>query len=186
MATCRWRRSAIRLPSPSAQRAYRWRVNRADVLVLLDYLSWTRDRILASAAELEPEEFTAPETVTNRGLRATLVHELDVQWSWRERLRTGAFPDADDLDPTHYATVAALAEHWRHDEQAMRAWLDSLTDAQLAMPPPAETSPLPLWHYVMHLVSHAIQQFTEAAVLLTRADHSPDDIGFLEFAASRR
>ena len=33
----------------------------------------------------------------------------------------------------------------------------------------------------MHLVSHGIQQFSEAAVLLTRAGHSPGDIGFLEF-----
>jgi hypothetical protein len=44
---------------------------------------------------------------------------------------------------------------------------------------------LPLWYYVMHLVSHAIQQFSEAAVLVTRAGHSPGDIGFLEFAEQR-
>ena len=37
-------------------------------------------------------------------------------------------------------------------------------------------------YYVMHLVSHGIQQLSEAAVLLTRANHSPGDIGFLEFA----
>jgi hypothetical protein len=33
----------------------------------------------------------------------------------------------------------------------------------------------------MHLVSHGIQQFSEAAVLLTRAGRSPGEIGFLEF-----
>lgn len=38
---------------------------------------------------------------------------------------------------------------------------------------------------VMHLVSHGIQQFSEAAVLLTRAAHSPGDIGFLEFVGRR-
>jgi hypothetical protein len=37
----------------------------------------------------------------------------------------------------------------------------------------------------MHLVSHGIQQFSEAAVVLTRAGSSPGDIGFLEFANER-
>ena len=37
----------------------------------------------------------------------------------------------------------------------------------------------------VHLVSHAVQQFSEAAVLLTRAGHSPGDIGFLEFLKSQ-
>ena len=40
----------------------------------------------------------------------------------------------------------------------------------------------------MHLYSHGMQQFSEAAVLLTRAGRSPGDIGFLEFvqATGRR
>jgi hypothetical protein len=33
---------------------------------------------------------------------------------------------------------------------------------------------------------HSIQQFSEVAVLLTRAGYSPDDIGFLEFAMRAR
>ena len=37
----------------------------------------------------------------------------------------------------------------------------------------------------MHLISHGMQQFSEAAVLLTRAGHSPGDIGFLEFISSK-
>jgi hypothetical protein len=60
-----------------------------------------------------------------------------------------------------------------------------LHEADLDAPPPAEDYPLPLWCYVMHLVSHGIQQFTDAAVLLTRAGHSPGDIGFLEWAPVR-
>ena len=37
----------------------------------------------------------------------------------------------------------------------------------------------------MHLISHGIQQFSEAAVLLTSAGRSPGDIGFLEFVKSQ-
>ena len=153
-----------------------------DVGQLFDYLYWVRDQVLRAAARLPADAFTSWETVTTRDLRATLVHELDVQWSWRERLRSGSFPEGDDLQAEHYESVAAVAEHWRRDEAEMRAWLAGLTDEELSVPPPAEAAGLPLWHYAMHLFTHGMQQFSEAAVLLTRAGESPGDLGFLEFA----
>lgn len=158
---------------------------------LFDYLYWARDRILRAAAGLDDVSFTAPDTVTNRDLRATLVHELDVQWSWRERLRGADWeewgPDAE-LRAEDYPTVDAIREHWHRDETEMRAWLTSLADADLDASPVRDEDRQPLWHYVMHLYSHGLQQFSEAAVLLTRAGQSPGDIGFLEFvqATGRR
>ena len=160
----------------------------SEATALFDYLYWTRDAILAAAAELDAGEFTGTDTVTTRDLRATLVHELDVQWSWRERLKGADWdewgPDAD-LTADGYPTIESLREHWTRDEADMRAWLASLTDADLDAPPVREEDRLPLWHFVMHLISHGIQQFSEAAVLLTRAGHSPGEIGFLEFVGSR-
>jgi len=161
----------------------------SEATALFDYLYWMRDAIVRAAAELDDAEFTASDTVTNRDLRATLVHELDVQWSWRERLRGADWeewgPDAE-LRAEDYPTLEAVAEHWRRDEADMRAWLASLTDADLDNPPVRdEDRGQPLWIFVMHLISHGIQQFSEAAVLLTRAGHSPGDIGFLEYAKSR-
>ena len=160
----------------------------SEATTLIDYLYWMRDTVLRAAAELEGAAFTDPETVTNRDLRATLVHELDVQWSWRERLRGADWEEWGEdaeLRGDDYATVAAVAEHWERDELEMRAWLAGLTDDDLDAPPVRDEDRQPLWHFVMHLVSHGIQQFSEAAVLLTRAGHSPGDIGFLEFIKSR-
>jgi uncharacterized damage-inducible protein DinB len=155
-----------------------------DVQVLFDYLYWLRDRVLAAAASVSTNELTSSDVSTTRNLRATLVHELDVQWSWRERLRTGTFGPEPELNPDDYPTVESIADRWHLDELEMRQWLAGLPDEQLAAPPPGEDDPFPLWYYVMHLVSHAIQQFSDAAVLLTQAGHSPEDIGFLEFAYS--
>jgi uncharacterized damage-inducible protein DinB len=156
----------------------------SDAITLFDHLYWTRDRILEAATRLDAEAIRSRETVTNRDLRSTLVHELDVQWSWRERLKGADWnewgPDAE-LKAADYPDVAAIAEHWRTDETAMRAWLAALSEADLDAPPVRDEDRQPLWHYVMHLVDHGIQQFSEAAVLLTRAGHSPGDIGFLEF-----
>ena len=155
-----------------------------DAATLLDHLYWIRDRVLAAAASLDASAFTAADTVTSRNLRDTLVHELDVQWSWRERLRGADWEEWGqdaELRGEDYATIQAVAEHWQRDEAFMREWLASLTDADLDAPPVRDEDRQPLWHYVMHLYSHGLQQFSEAAVLLTRAGHSPDDIGFLEF-----
>lgn len=159
-----------------------------EATTLFDYLYWARDRVLDSAAELSAHAFISTDTVTTRDLRATLVHELDVQWSWRERLRGADWAEWGEdaeLNASDYPTVQAIADHWCRDEADMRAWLASLTDADLDAPPPRDEDTLPLWHFVMHLVSHGIQQFSEAAVLLTRAGHSPGDIGFLEFVGRR-
>lgn len=155
-----------------------------EAAALFDYLYWIRDAIVEAAAGLTPEAFTAPDTVTTRDLRGTLVHELDVQWSWRERLKGADWeawgPDAE-LKGSDFPTLESLVEHWKRDEAEMRAWLGSLNDADLDVAPVRDEDRQPLWHYVMHLVNHGIQQFSEAAVLLTRAGRSPGEIGFLEF-----
>lgn len=162
-----------------------------DATELFEHLYWIRDRVLRAAADLEASVFVAADTVTGRDLRATLVHELDVQWSWRERLKGADWEEWGEdaeLRSVDYPTVDALAEHWRRDEAVMREWLASLTDADLDSPPVRDEDRQPLRHYVMHLYSHGLQQFSEVAVLLTRAGHSPGDIGFLEFvqATGRR
>lgn len=159
-------------------------MNVDDARTLFEHLYWTRDRILGALSALDASAFTSTETVTNRDLRATLVHELDVQWSWRERLKGADWeewgPDAE-LTAEDYPTLASLVEHWQRDEAVTHEWLAGLTDADLDAPPVRDEDRQPLWHYVMHLYTHGLQQFSEAAVLLTRTGHSPGDIGFLEF-----
>lgn len=159
----------------------------ADAITLLDHLYWVRDRTLEAAAALDASTFTDADTVTNRDLRATLVHELDVQWSWRERLKGADWQEWGEdaeLRGEDYPTVEAVADHWRRDEAVMRVWLAGMADEELDAPPVRAEDRQPLWHYVMHRYAHGLQQFGEAAVLLTRLGHSPGDIGFLEYIAA--
>jgi uncharacterized damage-inducible protein DinB len=160
-------------------------VDASEARLLIDYIYWMRDRILMSVEQLPAHEFLSARAVTARDLRATLVHELDVEWSWRERLRTGDFPDADDLNPDDYLSASVLRNHWLRDEREMRTWADSLADEALSVKPAGEEAPLALSSYVMHLVSHAMQQFSDAATLLSLAGHSPGELGFLEFMEQR-
>ncbi len=156
----------------------------SELRVLVDYHYWATRRVLAAAQGLTDDELRQVSGGTTRDLRQTLVHALDVEWSWRERLR--GLPQAaweSDLSPDDYPNVAALSERWARDEAEMRAWIDGLSDAELAAPPSVRGEiGAPLWFYVMHILTHGTLQRADVAVLLTQAGHSPGDMDFLDFA----
>ena len=161
----------------------------ADARLLIDHLYWIRDRIL-TGAEQPGVVLIDPAPVTIRDLRATLVHELDVEWSWRVRLQrddpTAFSPDDEELDPADFATVDAIRERWLEDEAEMRTWLAALTDADLAARCRAERDlEHPFWHHLQHLYSHGIQQLSDAATSLSTQGHSPGELDFLEFVEER-
>jgi uncharacterized damage-inducible protein DinB len=160
-------------------------MRRKDLETLFGFSYWMKDRVLERAAKLTTAEFQAPSGVTTRDLRATLVHTLDVESSWRARLR--GEPEPKELAVTDYPRANALIDHWRRDEQEMRAWLATLDDDTLADihdlepgSPPKER--FPLWYYLLHIHAHTQQQLSDAAVLLTRMRQSPGNIDFLDFA----
>ena len=151
-----------------------------EIRSLFAYLYWIRDRVLTGATEAGPSALRSTRPGAARDLRATLVHELDVESGWRARLSGG---EEIDLDPADYPTIDAIAEHWRRDEADMQRWLATLTDEALAAPPPRETNQsFPLWYYLVHVVSHGIQELEEAVVLLGSSGRAPKDLGFLDYA----
>lgn len=155
-----------------------------DIAAQIDYVYWLRDRILGQAARLDPDAWTATETVTSRDLRSTLVHELDVELSWRKRVRGEPPAHWRDriLSADEFPTLVSLEAFWRADEAETRDWITGLAHDDLAAPIMVNG----LWGYsltihLLHVVDHAVQSFTEAAVLLTVADLSPGDLDFLDF-----
>lgn len=159
-----------------------------DVAVLVDYLYWLRDRILSSAAMLPAETFRSTGGTTSRDLRSTLVHELDIEAGWRERLRGAPREDWErELDPDAFNTADALIDEWRRDEARTREWINGLTDQDLIAPATLNgLDGYPTWYYVVHLVTHGIQELGDAAVLLNLAGAPSRDLGFLYYADSRR
>ena len=156
----------------------------SEIALLYDHLYWMRDRILKAAAEA-PEVLIEKAPATIRDLRSTLIHELDVEWSWRERLRGIPFetwgPDGE-LKPHNYPTLESIRHHWDRDEEVMRSWLGTLSDDTLNAAWEIEKpGGRPLWQHLMHLYTHSIQQFSDAAVILSGADSSPGELDFLEF-----
>lgn len=153
--------------------------------LLIEHLWWTNRRLLHAASRL-PADAWDEDHVTTRSLRATLVHELDVEWSWRLALEgrpESEWGDAAEMQPADFPTVKALRDRWTVESAALRDWVGSLSDADLAEPtqPGLSSRALPRWMFVQHLVSHGAQQAADAATLLTAAGASPGDIGFLEY-----
>lgn len=162
-------------------------MRKADLLTLFDYMYWATQRILDAAEQLSVDEFEASSSVTTRDLRVTLVHELDVEWSWRLNLQGRLSDDEADLSPDDYPDVAAIREHWSRDEADMRAWLEELSDELLATDVVSglTANRRPLWQYLVHIVTHAAQQQADAATLLSLAGRSPGELGFLEYLSTR-
>jgi uncharacterized damage-inducible protein DinB len=155
-------------------------MRQAELVTLFDYMYWANRRILASAARLTNPQFTLPSVIAGRDLRATLVHMLDTECSWRLRLQ--GRPEDKSLALSDYRNVAALMDHWTRDEAEMRAWVASLNDEELASVPDDARAGFPLWYYLLHMVTHSNQHRAESAQLLTQLGRSPGDIDFLDYA----
>jgi uncharacterized damage-inducible protein DinB len=159
-------------------------VQKADLAQLFDYSYWASRQILRTAEELSPEEFVARSDVTYRNLRGTLVHALDVERSWRRRLR-GEPPERWDVElpADDFPTARSLAEAWRDDEAEMRAWLDGLDDETLeGVVDLGPRDRFPLYVFLMHIVTHSAQQRRDAAILLERTGYAAPEIDFLYYA----
>jgi uncharacterized damage-inducible protein DinB len=154
-----------------------------DIRQLFDYLYWANGRILDATGTLGDAEFVDSTGETVRDLRTTLVHQLDVEWSWRLKLQGRIAEVTVDLHPADFPDLATLRTRWQQDEAEMRNWLSVLKDEDLAMIP--ETGDVrdvfPLWHFLVHVQMHSAQSRADAATILTNLGASPGDYDFLDF-----
>jgi uncharacterized damage-inducible protein DinB len=158
----------------------------SDIQTLFDFNYWANRQLLAAVATLPVDEFVRPIEITYRNLRGTLVHTLDVELSWRRRLR-GEPKEAWDVSLAldDYPTPDALVEHWSRDEAEMRAWLGSLSDDDLVtIRDLGNADRFPLWYYLLHIVTHSEQQRRDTQLILRHLGHEPPDLEFLYYADS--
>ena len=155
----------------------------AAIPLLLDYLYWGRDRILAVADGLEGDAFLETPSVHGRNLRATLAHELDVEVSWRGKLRgdpPSAWGPEAEIKPEQFPTLAELATRWRADEAEMRAWIGAMSPADLARPVTVNgLEGYAMAIYLVHVIAHGITEISSAAAILNELGRSTGDLGLL-------
>jgi uncharacterized damage-inducible protein DinB len=153
-----------------------------EILTLFDYNYWANRRILDAAVQVVPEKVVLPVSLSWGSVHGTLVHTLSAEWIWRVRCQEGGSPTGL-LDATEFPTLDSLRQRWDEEEQAMRAYLGSLSDEQLAQTidyknTRGQAYSMVLWSILVHVVNHGTQHRAEVAHFLTEFGQSPGDIDF--------
>ena len=158
-------------------------MNKNDILTLYDYNYWANARILDAAQKLTFAQYSMPASLSHGSLRSTLVHTLGAEVIWRQRCQEVISPTTL-LSESDFPTLELLQICWQAEEQAMRAYLATLTDAVLNETihykntkgvPFQET----LWKILAHLVNHGTQTRAESAMALTAYGQSPGDLDLI-------
>jgi len=163
------------------------------IRVLIDYNYWARDRALASAETLSPEQLTKPLGSSFASVLDTLVHIRFAEWIWYNRWQ-GTSPSGPP-DASALTTVAALRDTWVPLEQEIRAFVASLGAADLqrlleytAMN--GQPSATPFWQMIVHVVNHGSYHRGQIATMMrqlgTKAQSTDMIVFFREQAAAAR
>ena len=154
---------------------------------LYAYSAWANARILDTAEQLTPEQFTTSGDGFD-SIRDTLVHTASVQWLWLERW-CERLP-RELWDSASFADVAALRTRWEEVEVATSEYVATLLEPDLTrvfsyVNFQGERWAYPLWQQLLHQVNHATQHRSEAALLLTRLGYSPGWLDLLVYVDER-
>ncbi len=155
----------------------------AEIRALYAYSAWANARILATAEQIDPQQFTR-DVDTLGSIRDTLVHTASAQLTWLERWHGNSPPRL--WDPREFPEVASLRSRWALVEGATSEYLAKLDEPDLArivayVNFQGEPWSYPLWQQLLHQVNHATQHRSEAALLLTQLGHSPGWLDFLVY-----
>jgi uncharacterized damage-inducible protein DinB len=142
----------------------------------IDYNYWARDRVLASAEQLPPEQLSRNLGSSFGSVLATLLHMQSAEWIWYRRWR-GESPTAR-ADQTHLGTVDAVRDAWRPLERDIRAFVEGLGPAGLARVidyktlegQPASSA---YWQMIVHVVNHGSYHRGQVATMLRQLGVNP-------------
>jgi len=147
-------------------------MTQTELLLLVDYHYWARDRMLAALDALPPDVYVKPQGSSFSSIRDTAVHTYAAEWIWLERWH-GVSPAAG-LDFGEFPDVASLRAAWAALEAKMRAYVAALagdrvnervTYTNLAGVS-AESS---RWTMLQHVVNHASYHRGQITTMIRQA-----------------
>lgn len=100
-----------------------------DIHDLYAYDAWARRRVLEAASALGPEQLTRQVGGSFPSVLETLAHILKADWIWLSRWK-GASPTGWPAE-WPLEDLASVASHWRRVAAERKAWLATLTEADL-------------------------------------------------------
>lgn len=159
------------------------------VRTLLDYHYWARDRILAAAERLTPEQYARDLGSSFRSVRATLCHVYLADLVWYARWQGTTSPGSASAEP--FEDVPALRRAWQELEAQYRESLDAAggegirrTISYTLFSGSPGTSIV--WQMLQHVVNHASYHRGQVTTMLRQlgAD-APQTLDLMAFYRER-
>jgi uncharacterized damage-inducible protein DinB len=147
-----------------------------DLKTLIDFHYWALHRALDAAGELTPEQFTRDLGSSFKSVRDTLAHLYSAEWAWYQRWH-GTSPTGP-LPFDQFPDMATVRQRWATQESNMRAFVDSLTDGDVARvieyrtlngAPGSST----IGHMVQHVVNHGSYHRGQLTTMLRQLGAAP-------------
>jgi len=158
------------------------------IVTLYEYDCWANRRIFDGAQQLSEEQYRAPSAFGS--LHHALSHLAGVEILWRTLAQDGTL---SQLPPSEQELASLDEVHalWQEEEKRCRAFLEGLTEADLAAEleltsPRGDTNSYARWEMLNHMLLHSMQHRTEAAAILTEHDRSPGNLDFIFFIRERK
>jgi uncharacterized damage-inducible protein DinB len=159
-------------------------MHQSDILLLYDYAVWANERILNAAVCASIEQLTAPQRLSGGSLLDTLVHTMSAEEGWRVKCETG-MPIAVSASERmqDFPTLEAVRTYWGEVNQAMRTYLQQLSDNDLNQTVTLRNRDgrvfvRVLWQPLLHVITHGAQHRAEVAEALTNLGYSPGELDF--------
>ncbi len=150
---------------------------------LLVHRRWAMARIFDAAARVSDAQYHEHSGYGHGSLHTICFHVLRVDHVWRN-VAAGPEQAFTPLQPEAYPDLAGLRAAWEQEDAALAAFVDGLSEAQLAA-----TTRIRDWQGNLHstalstpllqLIMHGHQHRTEAAQILTAHGQSPDNLDFI-------
>ena len=146
------------------------------IRTLIDYNYWARDRILASAEALTPDQLTRNISSSFGSVLDTLLHMHYAEWIWYQRWQ-GVSPTSGP-DSSGLTTVAALRAAWQPLEAGIRTFAGSLDATALARvieyrSMNGQPGASAYWQTIVHLVHHGGYHRGQVATMLRLVGAAP-------------
>ena len=161
-----------------------------DVERLYDYGYWANRKLMPVLGSLTPEQFTQSVAGSYGSVRNTLVHTMSAEWGWIDRC--GGHKRGPALNAEDYPTLASIADTWRVVEEHARAFLASLSDADLTrtvefkLPQSDQAHVMRIGDLLQHSCNHAVHHRGQVALLVRTLGFVPGNFDLLIYDAERQ
>jgi uncharacterized damage-inducible protein DinB len=151
---------------------------------LSQYNQWMNEQLYFVCESISDEIRKADRGAFFGSIHGTLNHILLADKLWLGRFQHQPF-EVRSLDQELYADFAELRQSRIDTDQQIEAWVNSLTDEQLAAPfkfiSIAKTREFvfPLWHVAVHFFNHQTHHRGQVTTLLTQCGKNPGVTDFL-------